>query len=150
MMPNHGVQYAISADGVPRTYRDRQDIAFQSARFLKSRNSNSAREAEGFADQRGNRRGVQVKQLMTDIPRGKYIGRRLGDQPRGRSRAFHALPSMWRLEGLSRPGSNPRAQRPAAPPRKRPTAVIRYALSVIECFETDGGVNYRSDRLILF
>jgi flavin-binding protein dodecin len=24
------------------------------------------------------------------------------------------------------------------------------ALSVIECFETDGGVNYRSDRLILF
>ena len=23
-------------------------------------------------------------------------------------------------------------------------------LSVIECFETDGGVNYRSDRLILF
>ena len=24
------------------------------------------------------------------------------------------------------------------------------SLSVIECFETDGGVNYRSDRLILF
>jgi hypothetical protein len=23
-------------------------------------------------------------------------------------------------------------------------------VSVIECFETDGGVNYRSDRLILF
>jgi hypothetical protein len=23
-------------------------------------------------------------------------------------------------------------------------------LSVIECFETDGGVNYRSDRLIIF
>ena len=26
----------------------------------------------------------------------------------------------------------------------------RPAVSVIECFETDGGVNYRSDRLILF
>ena len=24
------------------------------------------------------------------------------------------------------------------------------AVSVIECFETDGGVKYRSDRLILF
>jgi hypothetical protein len=27
--------------GVPRTYRDRQDIALQTARFLKSRNPNS-------------------------------------------------------------------------------------------------------------
>jgi hypothetical protein len=26
----------------------------------------------------------------------------------------------------------------------------RCSLSVIECFETDGGVNYRSDRLIWF
>jgi hypothetical protein len=25
-----------------------------------------------------------------------------------------------------------------------------HEISVIECFETDGGVNYRSDRLILF
>ena len=24
---NHGAQYEISVDGVPRTYRDRQDIA---------------------------------------------------------------------------------------------------------------------------
>jgi hypothetical protein len=30
-------------------------------------------------------------------------------------------------------------------------SVFAYAgLSVIECFETDGGVNYRSDRLIIF
>ena len=28
------------------------------------------------------------------------------------------------------------------------TAVRSGELSVIECFETDGGVNYRSDRLI--
>jgi hypothetical protein len=41
MVPNHGAQYAISIDGVPRTYRDRQDIALQTARFLKSRNPQS-------------------------------------------------------------------------------------------------------------
>jgi hypothetical protein len=39
--PNHGAQFAISIDGVPRTYRDRQDIALQTARFLKSRNPHS-------------------------------------------------------------------------------------------------------------
>jgi hypothetical protein len=41
MMPNHGAQYAMSIDGVPRTYRDRQDIALQTARLLKSRNPHS-------------------------------------------------------------------------------------------------------------
>ena len=41
MKPNHGAQYEISVDGVPRTYRDRQDIALQTARFLKSRNPHS-------------------------------------------------------------------------------------------------------------
>ena len=34
-------QFEISIDGVPRTYRDRQDIAVQTARFLKSRNPHS-------------------------------------------------------------------------------------------------------------
>jgi hypothetical protein len=38
---NQGAQYEISIDGVPRTYRDRQDIALQTARFLKSRYPNS-------------------------------------------------------------------------------------------------------------
>jgi len=38
---NQGAQYEISIDGVPRTYRDRQDIALQTARLLKSRNPNS-------------------------------------------------------------------------------------------------------------
>ena len=38
---NQGAQYEISIDGVPRTYRDRQDIALQTARFLKSRNPHS-------------------------------------------------------------------------------------------------------------
>ena len=37
----HGAQYEISVDGVPRTYRDRKDIALQSAQLLKSRNPNS-------------------------------------------------------------------------------------------------------------
>jgi hypothetical protein len=37
----HGAQFEISIDGVPRTYRDRQDIALQNARFLKSRNPHS-------------------------------------------------------------------------------------------------------------
>jgi hypothetical protein len=34
-------QFEISIDGVPRSYRDRKDIALQSAQFLKSRNPNS-------------------------------------------------------------------------------------------------------------
>ena len=36
-----GTQYQISVDGIPRAYRDRQDIALQTARFLKSQNPNS-------------------------------------------------------------------------------------------------------------
>jgi hypothetical protein len=32
---NQGAQYEISIDGVPRTYRDRQDIALQTAQLLK-------------------------------------------------------------------------------------------------------------------
>jgi hypothetical protein len=38
---NCGAQYEISIGDIPRTYRDRQDIAFQTVRFLKSRNPNS-------------------------------------------------------------------------------------------------------------
>ena len=36
-----GAQFEISIDGIPRTYRDRKDLALQSAQFLKSRNPNS-------------------------------------------------------------------------------------------------------------
>ena len=35
MRDNPGAQYEISVDGVPRTHCDRQDIALQTARFLK-------------------------------------------------------------------------------------------------------------------
>jgi hypothetical protein len=41
MKTNHGAQYEISIDGVPRSYRDRQDIALQTARLVKSKNPNS-------------------------------------------------------------------------------------------------------------
>jgi hypothetical protein len=37
---NPGAQYEISVDGVPRAYRDLQDLALQTAQFLKSRNRN--------------------------------------------------------------------------------------------------------------
>ena len=41
MKANQGAQFEISIDGVARTHRDRQDIALQTARFLKSQNPNS-------------------------------------------------------------------------------------------------------------
>ena len=34
-------QFELSVDGVPRSYRDRKDLALQSAQILKSRNPNS-------------------------------------------------------------------------------------------------------------
>ena len=36
-----GVQFEISIDGIPRTYRDRKDLALLAAQILKSRNPNS-------------------------------------------------------------------------------------------------------------
>ena len=33
--------FELSVDGVPRSYRDRKDLALQSAQILKSRNPNS-------------------------------------------------------------------------------------------------------------
>jgi hypothetical protein len=50
MKANHGAQYEISIDGVPRTYRDRKDIALQSAQFLKSRNPNSVVKLKDLHD----------------------------------------------------------------------------------------------------
>ena len=37
----HSAQFELSVDGVPRSYRDRKDLALQSALVLKSRNPNS-------------------------------------------------------------------------------------------------------------
>ena len=36
-----GAQFEISIDGVPRTYRDQEDLALQAAQNLKSRHPNS-------------------------------------------------------------------------------------------------------------
>jgi hypothetical protein len=43
-MPNHGAQFEIFIDGVPRTYRDRKDLAMQAAEYLKSRHPHSVVE----------------------------------------------------------------------------------------------------------
>jgi hypothetical protein len=37
----HRAQFELSVDGVPRSYRDRKDLALQSEQILKSRNPNS-------------------------------------------------------------------------------------------------------------
>jgi hypothetical protein len=37
----HGAQFELSVDDIPRSYRDRRDIALHSAQLLKSRNPNS-------------------------------------------------------------------------------------------------------------
>jgi len=36
-----GAQFEISIDGVPRTYRDRKDLALLAAQILKSKTPNS-------------------------------------------------------------------------------------------------------------
>jgi hypothetical protein len=41
MKPSQGAQFELSVDGVPRSYRDRRDLALQSGQILKSRNPNS-------------------------------------------------------------------------------------------------------------
>ena len=40
-LQNLGELFCINDGVIPRTYRDRQDIALQTARFLKSRNPHS-------------------------------------------------------------------------------------------------------------
>jgi hypothetical protein len=47
----HVAQFEISLDGVPRSYRDRKDLALLGAQFLKSRNPTSV---------------VKVKDLQTE------------------------------------------------------------------------------------
>ena len=43
-----GVQFEISIDGIPRTYRDRKDLALLAAQILKSRNPNSVVKLKDF------------------------------------------------------------------------------------------------------
>ena len=37
----HSGQFELSIDGIPYSYRDRKDLALQSAQILKARNPNS-------------------------------------------------------------------------------------------------------------
>jgi hypothetical protein len=41
MRVTRSAQFQLSVDGVPRSYRDRKDLALQGAQILKSRNPNS-------------------------------------------------------------------------------------------------------------
>jgi hypothetical protein len=54
----HNAQFEISVDGVPRSYRDRKDLALQGAKFLKSRNPNSVIKLKDL--QTGERHRIQV------------------------------------------------------------------------------------------
>ena len=60
MKANQGAQYEISVDGVPRTYRDRQDIALQNRAFSEVQESAQRGQDEAPADWRGDRGGIQV------------------------------------------------------------------------------------------
>ena len=70
MKPNHGAQYEISIDGVPHTYRDRQDIAVQTARLLKARNPRSVVKMRGA----GEETVVAFKSVVTDHRREPAMG----------------------------------------------------------------------------
>ena len=60
MKSNQGAQYEISVDGVPRTYRDRQDIALQNRAFSEVQESAQRGQDEAPADWRGDHGGIQV------------------------------------------------------------------------------------------
>jgi hypothetical protein len=64
MKPNSGAQFEISIDGVPRTYRDRQDIALQTAQLLKSRNPNGVVKMKELRTGEGDRGGVQIRAVI--------------------------------------------------------------------------------------
>ena len=71
-LKNPGTQYQISVDGVPRTYRDRQDIALQTARFLKSRNPNSTVKLKDL--QTGEETVVGVRNASPEISSTRKLG----------------------------------------------------------------------------
>jgi len=76
----HSAQFEISIDGVPRSYRDRKDIALQSAQFLKSRNPNSvvklrdlqSGEETMSRSSKGNNNGMALTMRPTGLGQGIY------------------------------------------------------------------------------
>jgi hypothetical protein len=47
---------------------------------------------------------------MIDIPRGKYIGRRVGDPPKDEAEHFHPLSGLWRMDRLPAKSSSTRVR----------------------------------------
>ena len=60
-------QFELSVDGVPRSYRDRKDLALQSAQILKSRNPNRVVKPKRPADRGSDRHRVQVGATITEV-----------------------------------------------------------------------------------
>jgi hypothetical protein len=84
MKANHGAQYEISIDGVPRPSRPPGHRASNRA-APEVQEPKLRGQDERPADRRGGRGGIQVGQLkLTDIPRGKNIVRRPATLPRTR------------------------------------------------------------------
>ena len=87
----HSAQFELSIDGVPHSYRDRKDLALQSAQILKARNPNSV---------------VKLKDLQTEeetviaFKRGRQItacpssSARPGSAPRSISTARTTLSTL--------------------------------------------------------
>ena len=63
----HSAQFEISIDGVPRTYRDRKDLALQGAQILKARNPNSVVRLKDLQTGRDRHR-IQVGAVVTVWP----------------------------------------------------------------------------------
>jgi hypothetical protein len=66
---------------------------------------------------------------MIDIPRGTYIGERIGDPP-AKEAEHYPLPGLWRLDQSSGPRAGLRARRPVATSGTRPAAVTAMALKM--------------------
>ena len=63
----HSAQFELSVDGVPRSYRDRKDLALQGAQILKARNPNSVVRLKDLKTGRDRHR-IQVGAVVTIWP----------------------------------------------------------------------------------
>ena len=63
----HNAQFELSVDDVPRSYRDRKDLALQGAQILKARNPNSVVRPKDLQTGRDRHR-IQVRTVVTVWP----------------------------------------------------------------------------------
>jgi hypothetical protein len=66
---------------------------------------------------------LQATVLTVGLPRGKYLGKRLGNSPASEAEQLHPVPSLRRLDGLPRSCSSVRARRAVATPDTGSTAI---------------------------